>query len=57
MLKQKTDKWVVPEYITKLVDEDRYKEALVELEKQAFIWPNDPEITYYRTLVDFLVCD
>jgi len=53
-MKMSTDRWVVPLYIVKMVDENRYKEAIMELDKQELLWPNDPEITFYRTLVDFL---
>jgi hypothetical protein len=53
-MKTSTDKWVVPLYITKMVDEGHYKSATKELDKQELLWPNDPEITFYRTLVNFL---
>ena len=53
-MKMSTDRWVVPLYIVKMVDENRYKEAIMELDKQELLWPNDPEITFYRTLADFL---
>jgi len=56
-LKQRTDKWVVPAYITELIDDDKYDEAKEELEKQLVLWPNDPEITFHLTLIAFLERD
>jgi len=53
-MKTSTDKWVVPPHVVKMTDRGNYKEVLAELDKQQVLWPDDPEITFYRTLVDFL---
>jgi len=56
-LKARTDKWVVPLNIIEMVDREEFGKALVELDKQELLWPNDPEIAYYRAMINFLKGD
>ena len=50
-----TANWVVPTYIWRLIDRDRFAEARAALDKQAQYWGNhEPEIFRARSLIDFM---
>ncbi len=50
-MRQRTNAWVVPQEISILIDKDKLREAADLLEIQKIHWPNDPEITYYDSLI------
>ena len=52
-LKIKTDAWVVPEHVWKVIDDENYEEALPLLEKVREEWPNDPEMVYASSILKF----
>lgn len=54
-LEYTTSHWVVPQYIHELIDNNKFTQAQKALDKQAEIWPQDPEITRVRSLIYFLI--
>lgn len=46
-----TDKWVIPRSLVKAVDDENWKLADKILDKIKKAWPNDPEVTYYDSMI------
>jgi hypothetical protein len=53
-LEMKTVYWVVPRELSQMVRQGKFEEARKALDTIEKSWPNDPEVTYARTLVSFL---
>lgn len=48
-----TDEWALPKEVRYLIDDGYFKQADVIIERQAKLYPHDPEITKARTLLSF----
>lgn len=50
---RKTNLWVVPAEVAKLIDDERFDEARTALDALRVKWPDDPEVVYYQSLGRF----
>lgn len=48
-----TDRWVTPKHLVRLVDDEKWSEAKEAVEEARALYPDDPEITFYSTLIEF----